>query len=86
MDEPVLTSILDDILDPNPDLRLFDIQGFIKAGSEKIKVGSFKMFKKQDKIKITKLFARIYSDLQRNIKLEFDLKVLKHLRERAYFC
>ena len=85
LDEPVLTSLLDNILDPNPDLRLFDIQGFIKAGSEKIKVGSFKYFKKQDKIKITKLFARIYSDLQRNIKLEFDIKHIEAFKGKGVF-
>ena len=90
---PILASILDDILDRDPNLRLFDLQQKYKIQNkydDKIfdNENLFRNFKRQtvhEQQLINKSFSHIYIDLQSNINLEFELHEIERKRKKDFW-
>jgi serine/threonine protein kinase len=91
LDYPVLSSLLDDILDKNPDMRLYDLQRNIKH-FHNIKVenifGNLKGISKVGLKDLNHKFSVLYDNIQRIIKMEFDIIEItgKKKRKKVLFA
>lgn len=90
---PVLASILDDILDKDPNLRLFDLQRKYKVQhkneiailEEDNVFNNIKLQSVQVQQNINRKFAHIYIDLQSNLNLEFELLQIEKRRKKDFW-
>lgn len=90
---PVLASILDDILDKDPNLRLFDLQQkYINQHRNELEIlaednlfSSIKLQSVQVQQAINKKFSHLYIDLLSNINLEFELLEIEKKRKNDFW-
>ncbi len=85
---PLLSPILEDVLDENPDMRLFEMQKEIKR-SQQISTGKlFSKIKEQDdafRIRVNKAFADLYEYIDSIMEIELKVLVKTGIEKKVFF-